>query len=214
MRVALCLRPCAENVKKKWRCIKDVHYLSEGSRFSGRIFKRAPGPKILMTTPRVLSASSLYSKFFCVRRMPIFSTIPGRRTSAAVGSVTVLRYRRTCTREEITDSNSGIDLANVSESNAFCVCVMIFMTTEASAPWCESDRAFSMREGVKHVEMRSSASAADFRVSRSGDSRKFQTLLQARGSSDAKLSGAVSLYDTRAFATTSVHAGATVVSLG
>lgn len=70
-----------------------------------------------------------------------------------------------------------------------------------------------MRGEVKHAETRSSASAADFRVSLSVDSRKSQMLLHARGSSDSNLPVDVSLYDTRAFASTNVHAGDTVVSL-
>ena len=84
---------------------------------------------------------------------------------------------------------------------------------ELSDPWRASDRAFSMREELKHVETRSSASAADSRVSRSVDSRKSQTLFHARGSSASNSAGDVSLYDTRAFARTNVHAGETVVSL-
>lgn len=70
-----------------------------------------------------------------------------------------------------------------------------------------------MREEVKHVEMRSSASVADPRVSRSVDSRSSQALFHARGSSDTNPSGDVSLYDVRAFASTKAHAGDTVVSL-
>ena len=137
------------------------------------------------------------------------------RTSAAVGFVVIPpRYRRARAIDEITDSSSGIDLANVNESNAFCTCVTIFTTIELSVPWRASDRAFSMREELKHAEIRSSASAADFRVSRSVDSRKSQTRFHARGSSDSNSADAVSLYDARAFASTNVHAGDTVVSLG
>ena len=141
-------------------------------------------------------------------------TIPGIRTSAAVEFVTTPpRCRRARTRDEITDNNSGTDLANVSESSACSDCVMIFTMIELSVPWRASDRAFSMRGEVKHAEMRSSASAADFRVSRSVDSKKSQTLFHARGSSDSNSLGDVSLYDTRALASTNAHAGDTVVSL-
>ena len=63
MPVALDPRFCAKKVRKL--CVeKHTYYLSEGSRFSGRIFRRASGPMTPITTPRVLSASSLYSKFF------------------------------------------------------------------------------------------------------------------------------------------------------
>ena len=84
---------------------------------------------------------------------------------------------------------------------------------EVSDPSRMSDSAVSMREELKHVEMRSRASAADFRVSRSVDSRKSQTLFHDRGSSASNSPGDVSLYDTRALANTNVHAGDTVVSL-
>ena len=91
--------------------------------------------------------------------------------------------------------------------------MIIFVTIEFSVPWCVSDKASSITEWVKHDEMMPSACAADLRASWSKDSRKPQTFFHARGSSDKNSLGNVSLQDTRAFATTNVHAGDTVVSL-